>query len=345
LKLPPSRLGAFLAKPDAALRAVLIFGPDAGLVRERADKLAQAICADPKDPFRVADLAAAAFTADPARLHDEAAALSFTGGRRLVRVRDASDTVGALFERFLNAPPPGDSLVLVEAGELSTRSSLRRAFEAAQAAMAVACYPDGKRELEELARAVLGARGVTIAGDALVYLVDHLGSDRLASRGELEKLALLVGDGGRVGLAEAAAAIGDGAALDLDDVVFATTEGAAAALERSLTRAFLEGESAIGVLRTLMRHFQRLHVTAARMSAGMGAEEALRMLRPPVFVMHQEHFKRQLRLWSVARAERALALLIDAELNAKTTGLPAEAICRDALLRIARRADDASSRG
>jgi DNA polymerase-3 subunit delta len=338
VKLPPARLTAFLAKPDATLRAALIYGVDAGLVRERADRLAAAISPDLRDPFRVADLAASALAADPARLHDEAAALSLTGGRRLVRVRDAGDAVGALFERFLASPPPGDSVVVAEAGELPTRSSLRRAFEAASSAVAIACYADGKRELDELVRAVMGARRITVAGDAMAYLVEHLGGDRMASRGELEKLALFVGDGGRVGLDEAAVSVGDSAALGLDDIVFSAAQGDAAALDRALLRAFLEGEVPVGVLRAMMRHFQRLHLAGSLVAGGASEDEALRSLRPPVFFKQQEGFKRQLRLWPAPRAALALAHLVEAELNAKRTGLPAEIICRDALLRLARRA-------
>jgi DNA polymerase III subunit delta len=81
VKLPPARLPAFLAKPDAAIHAAIF------LVRERADRLAAAIVPDRKDAFRIADLAAVAMAADPARLHDETAALPHSGGRRLVRVR------------------------------------------------------------------------------------------------------------------------------------------------------------------------------------------------------------------------------------------------------------------
>jgi DNA polymerase III subunit delta len=344
LKLPPTRLSSFLAKPDAAIRAVLLFGPDAGLVRERADRLAAAIAPDPKDAFRVSDLAAATLSADPARLHDEAAALALGGGRRLLRVRDAGDGVGALFQRFLDDPPPGDSVTVVEAGELAQRSSLRRAFEGAPIAAAIACYGDDRRALEELVREVLGARGIEVSGEALHYLAEHLGGDRLLSRRELEKLALQVGDKGKVGLAEATASVGDSAQLGLDDVVFAAAEGDAAALERALGRAFQEGEVPVSVLRALMRHFQRLHLTQARLAEGMSEEEALRGLRPPLFFKLQERFKRQLRLWPERRAQQALELLLQAELNAKRSGPSPEAVCRDALLRIARRASDAARR-
>src|SRR6516162_6591594 len=105
MKLAPSRIAAFLQRPDPETRAVLLYGPDAGLVRERAETIARSVCPDLKDPFRVADLGAAVLAADPARLADEAAQLSLTGSRRVVRVRGAGDTLGKLFAEFLEEEP------------------------------------------------------------------------------------------------------------------------------------------------------------------------------------------------------------------------------------------------
>src|SRR5437660_5231916 len=101
MKLPPSRVAAFLQQPDPDIRAVLLYGPDDGLVRERAGTIARTVCADLTDPFRVADLSPATLAADPARLADEAAQLSLTGGQRVVRVRGAGDALAKLFGEFL----------------------------------------------------------------------------------------------------------------------------------------------------------------------------------------------------------------------------------------------------
>ena len=119
MKLPAARVAAFLRRPDPEIRAVLFYGPDAGLVRERADAVARTVCPDLRDPFRVADLTAAALAADPARLADEAAQISLMGGRRVVRVREAGDALAQLCGRFLaNAPIP--------AKKRATRSSSSR---------------------------------------------------------------------------------------------------------------------------------------------------------------------------------------------------------------------------
>ena len=167
------------------MRAALFYGPDAGLVRERAEAIARSVCPDLEDPFRVADLSTAVLTADPARLADEAAQLSLTGGRRVVRVPGAGDTLGKLFAEFLEKGP-GDAFVIVEAGDLPSRSALRRAFEAARHGAAIGCYPDTPRDLAVVIRETLTEHQITASRDATLFLVEHLGGDRLLTRSELE---------------------------------------------------------------------------------------------------------------------------------------------------------------
>jgi DNA polymerase-3 subunit delta len=341
VKLKGARLASFLRQPDPAIRAALFFGPDAGLVRERAEAAAKAVCPDLKDPFRVAELAASAIQQDPARLADEAASLSLMGGRRVVRVRDAGDGAARHFEALF-ASDRWDAFVVVEAGDLPYRSTLRKLFEGDERrAVAVECELDGPAELAELIRATLAAEEIKVEREALDYLVDRLGGDRLMTRAELEKLALYAGRGGRVGLAEATACVGDAAALTLQDAIFAAADGDAAELDRALSRAFQEGENPVGVVRAAIRHFQRLHLAAARVATGAAPAEAVKALRPPVFWKLQERFAAQLRRWPTPRAAEALTRLTQAEIDCKRTGVPDEAVCRGALLALAQ----AASRG
>ena len=120
----------FVANPDPAAQVILIFGPDQGLVRERANRLAKTVLDDLSDPFRMTDLSDTDLKQDPARLADEAAAISMMGGRRVVRVRHAGDSLSKTVKSFLENPA-GDALILLEGGELTPRSSLRKILEAA----------------------------------------------------------------------------------------------------------------------------------------------------------------------------------------------------------------------
>ncbi len=337
MKLPAGRVEGFLRRPDPETRAVLLYGPDTGLARERADALARSICPDLRDPFRVADLAASALAGDPARLADEAAQIGLMGGRRVVRVREAGDALAPLFTRFL-ADTVADALVIAEASDLPARSALRRVFDDAPRGAAIGCYPDSPRDLAQVIRDAFAAHRIGASRDATDFLVQHLGEDRLLTRAELEKLTLYAGDGGHIEIDEARAVIADSAALSLDDALLAAAEGEAASLDRALARVFQEGESPVTVIRALLRHLQRLHLLAARIAGGSSVEEAIRAARPPIFFKEQDSYRRQLTRWSPARLRHALERVGEAEFRMKLTGLPAETICREAMFALAREA-------
>ena len=334
MKLAAARVEGFLRQPDPEIHAVLLYGPDAGLVRERAETLARGVCPDLHDPFRVAELSGGMLVSDPARLADEAAQISLMGGRRVVRVREAGDSLAALFGRFLSGLP-GDALVVTEAGDLSGRSALRRVFDEAAGAAAIGCYPDSARDLAAVIRETFAAHRIAAGRDVVEFLVEHLGGDRLLTRAELAKLALYAGEGGCLELEEARAVVADAAALSLEDAVLAAAQGDPTALDRALARVFQEGESPVSVIRALLRHLQRLHALAAKVAAGGSAEEAIRGARPPIFFKQQDSFRRQLSRWSEAQLRDALDRVGEAEFRMKLTGAPADTLCRAAMLELA----------
>lgn len=337
MKLTGAKAEAFLKAPDPGLRVALVFGPDSGLVRERVTRLVKSVVSDPGDPFRVAELGPAILKDDPARLADEAAALALTGGRRVVVVRDAGDSVAALFQGFL-AHPAGDALVVAEAGDLGPRSSLRKLFEGADNAVALASYADEGGSLQHVIQEELKAAGLAVEPDALAFLMENLGGDRRLTRAELQKLALYMGGPGRVRLDDALACIGDTAALSMDDLALATADGDHQAAQRVLDRLFREGTHAVAVLRALSRHFQRLHLAAGVMAQGRSADQAMAALKPPVIFKAADRFRRQLGRWPAERVGRALEVLIEAEAECKSTGMPAEEICSRAVMQLARAA-------
>jgi DNA polymerase III subunit delta len=338
MKITGARVRSFLGKPDAGLMAVLIFGPDHGLVRERSKILEKSLVGDPADPFAISELTPQAIKSDPSRLSDEAAAIPFGGGRKLVRVREAGDMLSGVMKAFLASPPVGDGFVIVESGELNNRSSLRRLFEGAKAAAAIACYADDGRNLRAIIAETLNKYSLTASRDAIAYLCENLGSDRTVTRSELEKLAIYMGQPGEISLADAQACVGDSAASSMDAVVYAAAAGNARDLERSLARVLSEGVSPIAILRAAARHFQRLHLVCGNLAAGISLDKAMAGLRPPVIFLWADAFRSQARNWSLDRLSRALELLLEAEMDCKSTGVPADAICGRALLRISQAA-------
>jgi DNA polymerase-3 subunit delta len=324
----------FAAQPPKGLRAALVFGPDAGLVQERAEKLLKSVVPDLGDAFSVADLGESTLLADPARLADEAAAISMMGGRRVVRVRGASNDLADLCGRFLDNPP-GDALVVVEAGDLAKSAALRKLFEADDKAAAIACYADTARNLEDVVRDGLRAEGLSIAPEALAEAVSRLGSDRGVTRRELEKLALYARGQKSVSLDDVRAVMGDEAEARAEEACDAAGSGDFARLDLALERLWVADLSAVAVARSAMGHFQRLLQVSELTSRGEPLDGALKRLRPPLHFLRADSFKAQLRRWPQERIGEALDMLLDAETLAKTTAVPAEAAVGRALMNIA----------
>lgn len=324
----------FAASPPKGLVAALVFGPDQGLVRERAERMLKTVVPDLSDAFQVSDLDESALNADPARLADEAAAISMLGGRRVVRVRGAGNGLAKLFEGFLD-DPRGDALIVVEAGDLNKAAALRKVFEGAKNAAAIPCYADSARDLAGVVREAMKEAGLTISADAVEEAVARLGSDRGVTRRELEKLALYARDAGKVSADDVRAAMGDEAEARAEEVCDAAGEGDLKRLDLALSRLWAEDMSPIAVLRIAMGHFQRVALAKAQVERGESIDGAMRKARPPIHFSRANSFKMQASRWNEERLAGALDLLLETETLCKTTGIPAEAVCGRALFNIA----------
>ena len=188
VKVAAGRVDAVIRRPEVGTLVLLLYGPDAGLVRERADRAVLSLIGAADDPFRVATLAAGDVIKDQARLTDEMAAQSLTGGRRAIRVRPAGDSLTGALKPILERPAADGNLLVLEAGELAPKSSLRRLCEGAKAAAAIACYPPEPEAVAGLVRSMLSEAGVTLSGDAEAFLAASLAPDRALVRREAEKL-------------------------------------------------------------------------------------------------------------------------------------------------------------
>jgi DNA polymerase-3 subunit delta len=324
----------FVERAPKGLAAALVYGPDQGLVRERAEALARTIVPDLMDAFRVVELDEATLNADPARLADEAAAISMLGGRRVVRVRGAGNALADLLESFLD-DPRGDALVVVEGGDLGKNSALRKAFEQADNGAAIACYADSARDLGDVVRNALKAQGLSISEEALEDAVSRLGSDRGITRREIEKLALYMHGQKHVEVADVRAIMGDEAEAQVDEVCDAAGEGDLKRLDLALERLWTEGSSATSILRPALSHFQRVLQVKAASERGESVDAAMRRGWPQIHFSRTSSFKRQVARRSEENLLDVCDLLLETEVLTRTTGLPPEAVTARAFFNIA----------
>ncbi len=343
MKKKANEVAAFVNNPDPAMRAILIYGSDAGAVREHSKSISKWALGDNHDPLLMVRLNEDELAQDPAKLNDEASAIAMFGGNKVIEVRVTNDRHVDIFADYLLNPSP-DSLVLIEAGSLKPSSKLRKLIEGTACAVALPCFEDGAQDVQQVARQFLEKQGFRIEQQALAYLSRHLGADRGITMSELERLSLYMGppkerEPKMITLDDVEALIHDNAATSVYQLVDAVALGQLDDMDRDLIRLETAGETTQRLLIVLRGHFQSLHQTLSVLQNNRDTSAALRAsFRPPLHFKREAKVKQQLKLWSLGKVEAALTILHKAERQCRTTNAPIQAIGQNTFLRLARAA-------
>ncbi len=300
---------SFLKSPNPDCRAVLLYGPDAGLVAERASALAQVFARKGPGETEVVRLDDRDLAEDGGRLEVELRTLPMFAARNVVRVAAGARLDVPSLKSLL--AEPFDNPLIVEAGNLRPDSGLRKLFEAHKSAVALPCYSD-ERTLAGLIDAELAEAGLSIDSETRVYLMTRLGADQALSRSEVAKLALYASGGKSVSHDDIEAIVGDAAETALENFVYAASAGDPGQALSELQRLGAAGTETSSALVALGRHFTQLHRVASAQAGGASPEQAVKSLKPrphfkrePVFLVH-------CRRWGPARLAHALPLIQEA---------------------------------
>jgi DNA polymerase-3 subunit delta len=327
-------IDAFLARPDAGRPIILLYGPDAGLVRERADALLASAVAEPNAPISLVRLDGDELAAEPSRLVDEAMTVPLFGGRRAIRVRAGSRSFAGGVDTLADMPLK-DCRIVIEAGELRPESPLRKACERAKTAVAIACYPDTERDLAKLIEDELRVSNLRIAPDARAVLTALLGGDRQASRNELRKLALYSHGQSEVTLDDVMTVVSDASELKLDPIVDSAFAGKPDLVESEFAKAMVAGTYPGVIISAAQRQAAWLHKSALAVAEGTPTSTLLESGFPRLHFSRKGAVEVALRNFSAARLVAIIDQLATAALDMRKQASLASAIAQRTLLSIA----------
>ena len=320
----------------SSCQAALVYGPDAGLVGERAEQLVSA-ASKRGDHSEIVRLDERDLADDPARLDVELRTIPMFADRKIVRVAAGARIDVPSLKALLEQPSAG-ALVL-EAGALRPDSALRKLFEGHAKAAAIACYSDDNSVSDLIDEEFAKAR-LTIDSETRAYLADRLGADQALSRMELVKLALYAGDRGEVVADDIDAGVGDSAEIAIENFVYAVSGSVARDALRELGRLAAAGTDVQSAVSALGRHFTQLHRAAAILDGGGSTEQVFRGMRP------RPHFKREAAFVTHAkrlgprRLFESLPLIQDALKQARLAPDLQHAHAEQLVLALTRRPDD-----
>lgn len=317
-------------------RAFLIYGPDNGLVSERARELSKKTNVDLSDDFAVVKLEASEISSYPGRLADEIGSVGLFGGDRLIWVKNAGgdkklpDAVNSVLNEI-----PDSVTLIIEAGDLKKSSPLRKMIEKASPALAVPCYADDGRALQTLIDQELSTANLRIENDARRLLLSFLGGDRLASRGELQKLTLYCQGQEKITSEDVMNAIGDASSISVDETVDAILTGNINDLDKSFAKIIISKTPIFLVLRSCLVQLQQIDIMRSEIE--MNKKQAGQVMTEMGRYIHFKRkpaFEKALRKWTCSKLRNEMDRLANTILETRKNAALEESIARQALMRV-----------
>lgn len=264
---------------DQSPPAVLLHGQDQGQVGRLAVQIREKTLGPGGDDFDAEVSHASDWNEE--RVITACRAFPFMSKRRFVHVRNAEglNTAAVNVLKGYLSKPSHSSLLLLTADALESKSPLRKLFEQADSAWAVACYPLEAGALRGWLAESLQREGFQVDPDALTLLSERLSGDTLAAEPELRKLRDFMGEQRRIGLEEVYAVVGETAEVSGFALATAITEGRTAEALRVLDRLIEAGEEPIVLLGQITQRLRRLIQGAARLAAGESPQAVANALR------------------------------------------------------------------
>ncbi len=317
-----AQIESYLKKPDMAIKAVLLYGQNEGLIAEYIKKLVLTVSSDLYDPFAVVYLNWDDVKGDIGALVSEYNSQSLMGSRRVVVLKDADNNLAKPLAEMLENSKSDTLLVIGGGASLNSRSGLVSLANTEKYMAAVACYEDRDENIASSARALLLERGITFPNDAFMLLCARLSNDRKSNVNEIEKLVTYVGSKKHFEVDDVRAVVFDQAISGIDDLCFYTFSGVKLKALNSLKYLLNEGVEEVQIVRALTRHVNKLLDGKVHIESGVSSLDAAKKVLPKNMFYRYDMAAAQLSRWSKERLFDVMELLYKAEKDCKTSNMP-----------------------
>jgi DNA polymerase-3 subunit delta len=316
MKVQANQVNRFLKNIPQEIIFILVYGVDFGLVNQRVKELSTTFLGqdnlDNAKYFYEADL-----KSDSQLLNNQLNNLSLFGSdKNLIILREIKEFGTKLLADYLTQNME-NTLIMVEAGELSPSSSLRKLAENNDNALAIPCYQDSIQSLKELIAKKINQHNFKIDSQAMDFLVNNLGNNRLVSEAEIDKLILYKYQQKNITLNDALNGVVDQSTFGFDTFSHALFSGNIKQAYEDLLK-LLEDENPITIIRILLNYLQKLHMAKIELELGNSMEDVIKNIKPAIFFSYVDSFKMQLRSWNLDNLKKLFGILLNLEITNKT---------------------------
>lgn len=323
-----------------SIRLIMMGGPSISAARELTNAF---VAVMPKDAEKV-DIAAEDLSGDPARLSDEARAISLFGSARYVMLSLASGDgvrVTKSIETLLTDPARGDP-VIVYAPSVVDKQVLAKIIADSPHGLYVPCYDPKAEDIGVAIVAAAKAQHLQIGREETARLAALCDNDLALVRGELEKYAIYcdadADNPGRVDMAILDRLAAGQPNEDFRPLIHLALNGDGRGLAKAMESFRLTGINGVALARVLLMHLMKLVKVRAAAGGRSNVDELVNHPRFQLFYEDRKNASKQLALWPAPMLSRLIDRALALETALKSSNQPGDVLVEQELTTIVRMA-------
>lgn len=261
--------------------------------------------------------------------------LPFMSEKRLVIAKELDAFKAADLEElvsYLNDPSPSTCLVMLSSQGKYDKKSVISAVEAHGAVTRFYALLDP--EIITWIEGWTKTRGLSIQRDAAQFLWQTLGNDLQKIGNELEKVHISINEKKAITFDDVKTVVGDFREYTSFDLAAALGRKNREKAFLILSRLIQEGEAPVGLLGSIIWNFRRLMQAKVMETAGVGAGELMKKLRPPVIFHQAALFKSQMKSYTLDELREAFDVMLSTDKALKSSGLSGRLVLERMILRL-----------
>jgi len=311
----------------------LVYGPNEGMIRNIVKSLSS-IFQNNESADEII-LTAKTIDEEPNKLMDEIQTFSMFSNKKIIKIDMIKDKHSKIIEDVQNIEF-NDVLLILKSDNLPKSSKLRKIFDSSKNIFSIPCYEDDTKSIMNLVQNFIKNSNLDIDREIKGYLVQLLSNDRSLNENELEKIYLYQkSKKTNITLEEVKVILNDSASTSLSRVNETVMYGKTKTASKIINKIFSEGINSVAIVRSLINYMLRIQQTKIEIKKQKSFDEAIKILKPPVFWKDKDNFRNHCNAWPLKDIEKNLYLLLNAEYKCKSENLLSPMICEKYVLNIA----------
>lgn len=315
MKIQANKVENFINNLNSDINGVLIYGPDLGLVTLRAQEIKKKILPDYKNSLALIELNSSILKDKPEVVANEFTSISMFSDKKLIIIDNPDNTLSKTLDLLFLKPSENKNFIIITADDLDSKSTLRKFAEYNDYFASLPCYKDDETTISQLIHKTFKDNGFKYSLDAVKYLIDNFGGDRMIILSELDKLMMYKYDEKAILLKDAKACVHDSSESDINEFV---NNLASLNFEKSfkdLHNLQLDGIFPIVIIRSAISYFLKLQLFKYQLQNGLTFEEIT--TKEGIFWKQKPILLEHLKLLTSKNIDVILEILLEEECKMK----------------------------